>query len=123
MAKKRSRKKAADPETASAQDSNKKSLKNGVSMKGEAIGMVETKGLVAQIEAADAMLKAANVNVVGQIEIGGGLVTTIINGDVGSVRAAVDAGAAQAAQVGELISSHVMPRPEGSLLEAFNLSA
>ena len=110
-------------ETSSAKDSKKQTLESVNTMKGQAIGMVETKGLVAQIEAADAMLKAANVNVVGQIEIGGGLVTTIINGDFGSVRAAVDAGAAQAAQVGELISSHVMPRPEGSLLEAFNLSA
>ncbi|MBM83953.1 MAG: carboxysome shell protein [Planctomycetaceae bacterium] len=88
-------------------------------MKGEAIGMVETKGLVAQIEAADAMLKAANVSIVKQVQIGGALVTTIIKGDVGSVRAAVEAGAAQAAHVGELVSSHIMPRPEASLLDAF----
>ncbi len=88
-------------------------------MKNEAIGLIETRGLVAQIEAADAMLKAANVTLVKQIQIGGGYVTTIISGDVGSVRAAVDAGAAAAQQVGELISAHLIPRPEVGLMEAF----
>ena len=88
-------------------------------MKGEAIGMVETKGLVSQIEASDAMLKAANVSLVKQVQIGGGLVTTIIRGDVGSVRAAVDAGASAASQVGELVSAHLIARPEESLLDAF----
>jgi ethanolamine utilization protein EutM len=85
----------------------------------EAIGLLETRGLVAQIEAADAMLKAANVSLVKQVQIGGAYVTTIIRGDVGSVRAAVDAGSAAAAQVGELISAHVIARPEKSLLEQF----
>jgi len=85
----------------------------------EAIGMIETKGLVAQLEASDAMLKAANVTLVKQVQIGGGLVTTIIGGDVGSVRAAVDAGATAASQNGELISAHMIPRPEASLLEQF----
>ena len=85
----------------------------------EAIGMIETKGLVAQIEASDAMLKAANVSLVKQVPIGGGLVTTIIKGDVGSVRAAVDAGASAASQSGELVSAHLIPRPEPSLLTAF----
>ncbi len=85
----------------------------------EAIGMIETKGLVAQIEASDAMLKAANVTLVKQVQIGGGLVTTIIRGDVGSVRAAVDAGATSASQSGELVSAHLIPRPEASLLEQF----
>jgi ethanolamine utilization protein EutM len=85
----------------------------------EAIGMIETKGLVAQIEASDAMLKAANVSLVKQIQIGGGLVTTVIRGDVGSVRAAVDAGATAASQSGELLSAHMIPRPEASLLEQF----
>lgn len=88
-------------------------------MNGEAIGLVETKGLVAQIEASDAMLKSANVTLVKQVQIGGAFVTTIIRGDVGSVRAAVDAGASTAAQVGELVSAHVIARPEQSLLDAF----
>ncbi|MHC4876043.1 MAG: BMC domain-containing protein [Planctomycetota bacterium] len=88
-------------------------------MKGEAIGLIETKGLVAQIESSDAMLKAANVTLVKQIQIGGAFVTTIISGDVGSVRAAVDAGAAAATQVGELVSAHVIPRPDASTLAAF----
>ncbi len=88
-------------------------------MNGEAIGLIETRGLVAQVEASDAMLKAANVVLVGQIQIGGGLVTTIVKGDVGSVRAAVDAGAAAASRVGELISAHVIPRPAPGLTENF----
>lgn len=85
----------------------------------EAIGMIETKGLVCQIEASDAMLKAANVNLVKQVQIGGAFVTTLIRGDVGSVRAAVDAGAAAASQSGELISAHLIPRPEPSVLDQF----
>jgi ethanolamine utilization protein EutM len=85
----------------------------------EAIGLIETRGLVAQIEAADAMLKAAHVALVKQIQIGGGYVTTVVQGDVGSVRAAVDAGAAAATQVGELVSAHLIPRPEQTLLEQF----
>ena len=88
-------------------------------MNGEAIGMIETRGLVAQIEAADAMVKSANVTIVKQIQIGGAYVTTLIRGDVGSVRAAVDAGAAAASQVGDLVSAHLIPRPERSLLENF----
>ncbi|MEO1999698.1 MAG: BMC domain-containing protein [Planctomycetaceae bacterium] len=85
----------------------------------DAIGLVETKGLVAQIEASDTMLKAANVTLVKQVQIGGGYVTTVIRGDVGSVRAAVDAGAAAATQLGELVSAHLIPRPEQSLLDNF----
>ena len=88
-------------------------------MKGEAIGLIETKGLVAQLEASDAMLKAANVSLVKQIQIGGAYVTTIIRGDGGSVRAAVDAGAAAASKVGELVSAHLIARPGESLLEHF----
>lgn len=84
-----------------------------------AIGLVETKGLIALVAATDAMLKAANVQVVERIGIGGGLVTTIVNGDVGSVRAAVEAGARVAGQVGELVSSHVIPNPAEGVLEAF----
>lgn len=85
----------------------------------EAIGMIETKGLVAQIQASDAMLKSANVTLVKQVQIGGAFVTTVIKGDVGSVRAAVDAGAAAASQTGELVSAHLIPRPEATLLEQF----
>ena len=85
----------------------------------EAIGLIETKGLVAQIEAADAMLKAAHVSLVKQIHIGGAYVTTVIRGDVGSVRAAVDAGAQAATQNGELVSAHVIPRPEEVVLDTF----
>lgn len=85
----------------------------------EAIGLIETKGLVAQIEASDAMLKAANVSLVKQVQIGGAYVTTVIRGDVGSVRAAVDAGAAAASQLGELVSAHVIPRPDEALMNHF----
>ena len=77
----------------------------------EALGMVETKGLVGAIEAADAMLKAANVELVGNEKIGSGLVTVMVRGDVGAVKASVDAGAAAAERVGELVSIHVIPRP------------
>jgi ethanolamine utilization protein EutM len=85
----------------------------------EAIGLIETRGLIAQIEAADAMLKAANVALVKQVQIGGAYVTTIIKGDVGSVRAAVDAGSQAASKVGELVSAHVIPRPTTGLMDNF----
>jgi microcompartment protein CcmL/EutN len=78
---------------------------------GEALGMVETKGLVAMIEAADAMVKAANVTLVAKEYIGAGYVTVLVRGDVGAVKAATDAGAAAARRVGELIAVHVIPRP------------
>lgn len=87
-------------------------------MSNEAVGMIETKGLVASIQASDAMLKAANVTLVKQLNIGAAFVTTIIRGDVGSVRAAVDAGAAAASQSGELVCAHLIPRPEQSLLDS-----
>lgn len=77
----------------------------------EALGMVETKGLVGAIEAADAMVKAANVLLVGYEKIGSGLVTVMVRGDVGAVKAATDAGAAAAQKVGEVVSVHVIPRP------------
>jgi ethanolamine utilization protein EutM len=88
-------------------------------MSSEAIGLLETRGLIAQIEASDAMLKAANVTLVAQVQIGGGLVTHIIGGDVGSVRAAIEAGSAAASQVGELVCAHLIPRPAPSLIENF----
>ena len=84
----------------------------------KAIGFIETKGLVGLIEASDAMCKAANVELVKTVEIGGGFVTSIVRGDVGSVHAAIDAGAAAAKAVGgELVSQHVIPRPHEGLLE------
>ena len=73
--------------------------------------MIETKGLVASIEAADAMVKAANVKLIGKVHVGGGLVTVMVRGDVGAVKSATDAGAAAAERVGDLISVHVIPRP------------
>ena len=80
-------------------------------MVSDALGMVETKGLVSAIEAADAMVKAANVNLVGYEKIGSGLVTVMVRGDVGAVKAAVEAGAVAAGAVGEVVSLHVIPRP------------
>ena len=85
----------------------------------QAIGLVETRGLVPLIEATDAMAKAANVKVEKRVDIGGGLVTTIVSGDVGSVRAAVEAGAAAASQVGQLVSSHIIPRPSDGVVTAY----
>jgi ethanolamine utilization protein EutM len=76
-----------------------------------ALGLIETKGLVGAIEAADAMVKAANVTLIGKVQVGGGLVTVMVRGDVGAVKAATDAGAAAAGRVGELLSVHVIPRP------------
>ncbi len=84
-----------------------------------AIGLVETRGLVALIEATDAMAKAANVNISKRVSIGGAYVTAIVEGDVGSVRAAVEAGANAAQQVGELVASHIIPRPAEGLAGAF----
>ena len=84
-------------------------------MSNEALGMIETKGLVASIEAADAMVKAANVILIGKEYIGSGYVTVMVRGDVGAVKAATDAGAAAARRVGELVAVHVIPRPHQSL--------
>lgn len=84
-----------------------------------ALGLIETKGLIATIAATDAMLKAANVTLAGQVQIGGAYVTTLVRGDVGSVRAAVDAGSHAAQQNGELVSAHVIPRPEETVMDVF----
>ena len=81
----------------------------------QALGMVETKGLVGSIEAADAMVKAANVNLIGKVHVGGGLVTVMVRGDVGAVKAATDAGAAAADKLGELVAVHVIPRPHNEV--------
>ena len=81
----------------------------------EALGMVETRGLVAAIEAADAMCKAANVTLVGTEKIGSGLVTVMVRGDVGAVKSAVEAGESSARALGEIIATHVIPRPHGDV--------
>ncbi len=85
----------------------------------EALGMIETKGYVGAVEASDAMVKAANVRLVRSVPIGGGLITVLTQGDVGSVKAAVDAGAAAAGRVSELVSSHILARPHPELLANF----
>ncbi len=85
----------------------------------DAIGIIETRGLVALVEATDAMAKAANVKIIKQVQIGGGFVATVVQGDVGSVRAAVDAGASAASSIGELIASHVIPRPAEGIVKAY----
>ena len=81
----------------------------------EALGMIETRGLVAAIEAADAMVKAANVTLIGSEKIGSGLVSVMVRGDVGAVKAAVEAGGAAAARLGEVIATHVIPRPHNDV--------
>ena len=86
------------------------------SINGDALGLIETKGLVGVIEATDSMLKAANVTLVGRVGIGAAFITTLVRGDVGSVRAAVEAGAEAASRVGELVSAHVIPRPDEAVL-------
>ncbi len=87
----------------------------------DSIGMVETRGYVGSVEASDAMVKAANVTLVRQIQIGGGLVTVVVTGDVGSVKAAVEAGAEAAKRVGELVCSHLIARPHGELVRSLGL--
>lgn len=81
----------------------------------DALGMIETKGLVGAVEAADAMVKAAKVTLIGREQVGGGFVTVMVRGDVGAVKAATDAGAAAAGRVGELVSVHVIPRPHNEV--------
>ncbi len=90
-------------------------------IKNEAIGMIESRGFVAMVEASDAMVKAAKVELIGFEKIGGGYVTAIVRGDVASVRAAVDAGVRAAEKVGEIVSHHVIPRPHGNVDSALPL--
>ena len=105
---------------ATIQKNNKqRGASGGGGLNGDALGLIETKGLVGVIEATDAMLKAANVALAGRVQIGGGFVTTLVRGDVGSVRAAVEAGAEAASRVGELVSAHVIPRPDATVLQTF----
>ncbi|MBI5381489.1 MAG: BMC domain-containing protein [Opitutae bacterium] len=87
----------------------------------ESLGMIETKGYVGSVEASDAMVKAAGVTIAKQIQIGGGLVTIIVKGDIGSVKAAVEAGAEAAKRVGELVCAHVIARPHADLLKQFGV--
>jgi ethanolamine utilization protein EutM len=87
----------------------------------DSIGMIETRGYVGSVEASDAMVKAASVTLVRTIQIGGGLITVVCKGDVGSVKAAVDAGSEAAKRVGELVASHVSPRPHADLLKQVGL--
>ena len=87
----------------------------------DSLGIIETKGLTGSIEASDAMVKAAGVTLAKQIPIGGGFITITVKGDVGSVKAAVEAGADAAARVGELVASHVIPRPHADLVKQFGL--
>ena len=87
----------------------------------DSIGMVETRGYVGSVEASGAMVKAANVPLVRQVQIGGGFVTVIVKGDVGSVKAAVEAGAEAAKRVGELVCSHLIARPHGDLVRTLGL--
>lgn len=91
-------------------------------MNTEALGMIETRGFAAMVEASDAMVKAAKVDLIGYEKIGGGFVTAIVRGDVAAVRAAVDAGVKAAEKVGEVVSTHVIPRPHGNVDSALPLS-
>ncbi|GAA3800188.1 BMC domain-containing protein [Sphaerisporangium flaviroseum] len=92
-------------------------------MANNAIGLIETRGYVAALAAADAMVKAANVTIVGREQVGAGLVAVTVIGDVGAVKAATEAGAETASNIGELVSVHVIPRPHADLARGFNLSA
>jgi ethanolamine utilization protein EutM len=109
---------AGDRNGAKKEPAGKPPASEGVRrMQREALGMVETRGLVASIEASDAMVKAANVELIGNEKIGAGLVTAMVRGDVGAVKAATDAGAAAASKVGEVVSVHVIPRPHQDVEE------
>lgn len=105
---------AAEPEKTNNKTNNK-SLTEVKVMTQQALGMIETRGLVAAVEAADAMLKAANVELVGTEKIGSGLVSVMVRGDVGAVKAAVEAGASSAERLGEVIATHVIPRPHADV--------
>ncbi len=110
--KKRGRKKK---EVVKSNDINKKEIMEVFKMGQQALGMLETRGLVAAIEGADAMVKAANVEMVGTEKIGSGLVTVMVRGDVGAVKAATEAGAEVAGRLGEVVAVHVIPRPHSSV--------
>ena len=107
--------KAAETKITATAESSKVETKEVKKMVQQALGMVETRGLTAAIEAADAMLKAANVELVGTEKIGSGLVSVMVRGDVGAVKSAVEAGGANAAKLGELVATHVIPRPHADV--------
>ena len=98
-----------------AEINQKEIIKEEKTMAQEALGMIETRGLVAAIEAADSMLKAANVVLIGTEKIGSGLVSVMVRGDVGAVKSAVEVGSANASRLGELVATHVIPRPHGDV--------
>ena len=105
----------AEPAAVQTEIVSAKPIKEEKKMAQEALGMIETRGLVAAIEAADAMLKAANVELVGTEKIGSGLVSVMVRGDVGAVKSAVEAGGASAEKLGEIIAIHVIPRPHSDV--------
>ena len=107
--------KAAENKKVIEEINNKPIIKEEKKMSQEALGMIETRGLVAAIEAADAMVKAANVELIGTEKIGSGLVSVMVRGDVGAVKSAVEAGGAAATRLGEIIATHVIPRPHGDV--------
>ena len=107
--------KVAAQETVSEEKIIIKNIKEEFKMAQEALGMIETRGLVAAIEAADAMVKAANVQLIGTEKIGSGLVSVMVRGDVGAVKSAVEAGGNAASRLGEIIATHVIPRPHGDV--------
>ena len=107
--------KTTAPKAVAVETNNTNIIKEEIKMSQEALGMVETRGLVAAIEAADAMVKAANVVLVGTEKIGSGLVSVMVRGDVGAVKSAVEAGEASARRLGEIIATHVIPRPHGDV--------
>jgi ethanolamine utilization protein EutM len=109
-----------EPTTPSRNDTFRSEQTKGTKMS-ESLGIIETKGLVGSIEASDAMVKAAGVTLAKQIPIGGAYIAITVKGDVGSVKAAVEAGAEAASRVGELVASHVIPRPHADLLKQFGL--
>ena len=107
--------KTTAPKAVAVETNNTNNIKEEIKMSQEALGMVETRGLVAAIEAADAMVKAASVVLVGTEKIGSGLVSVMVRGDVGAVKSAVEAGEASARRLGEIIATHVIPRPHGDV--------
>ena len=116
-AKKSTTKKSTTPAEVKAAETKEiiKNVKEEKKMAQEALGMIETRGLVAAIEAADAMVKAANVELIGTEKIGSGLVSVMVRGDVGAVKSAVEAGGSAAQKLGEIIATHVIPRPHGDV--------
>ena len=108
-------KNAPKAEKVQVENNETKIIKEEIVMVKEALGMVETRGLVAAIEAADAMVKAANVTLIGTEKIGSGLVSVMVRGDVGAVKAAVEAGSVSASKLGELVATHVIPRPHADV--------